>query len=358
MAKRLHPVILAGGSGTRFWPLSRRKLPKQLLPLASKKPLVQETFERVLPLAPPSQTLVVCGAAHAKPIGRLLKKLPAKNVLVEPAPRNTAPAIGLAALVALAKDPDAILVVLPSDHAVDDDKGFAATVQIAAAAAEQGALVVIGVRPTRAETGYGYVKVGEAYARERRAKKVLAFVEKPDRVKAESYFGAGDYLWNAGMFVFRADRILEELRAHLPAAAKALDAIAPTVGTKGFEKAVAKHFPAAPSISIDYAVMEKAHEIAVVPAEFGWSDLGSFGSIPDVRAADAEGNVVEGDALLLDANGNLVIGHADRKIVLIGVDDLVVVDAGDALLVCRRDNSQEVRKAVEALEESGDEQLL
>lgn len=358
MARRIHPVILAGGSGTRFWPLSRRKRPKQLLPLASRKPLILETVERVRELANPADVLVVCGKAHLAAIQKALPKVPAKNYLVEPAPRNTAAAIGLAALHVVQKDPGGILAVLPSDHAITDQRGFADTLKIAASAAEQGALVAIGVRPTRAETGYGYVKVGEAYPKERRARKVLAFVEKPDRVKAESYMAAGDYLWNAGMFVFRADRILAELHRHLPAAAALLDKIGATIGTRGYAKALGRHFPELPSISIDYAVMERAHEIAVVPAEFGWSDLGSFESLHSVRPGDASGNVITGDAMILDGSGNLVLGQPGRRVVLLGVDDLVVADAGDALLICRRDASQDVRKVVEALQQRGDDQLL
>lgn len=355
---RIHPVILAGGSGTRFWPMSRKKKPKQLLPLATKKTLIQDTFERATKLAAPSDVLVVCGRAHARAIRRLLPRLPAENLLVEPAARNTAPAIGLAALVVAAKDPAGVLVVLPSDHAVTKPDAFAEAVRTAAAAATAGALVSIGVKPSRPETGYGYLKLGGAYPKEPRARACAAFVEKPDRARAEAYLASGDYLWNAGMFAFRADRLLEELRAHLPACADVLEALRPAVGSRSFGRALGRHFGEAPSISIDYGVMEKAADIAVVPADFGWSDLGSFASLPEVREADAAGNVAVGDAVLVDARNNVVIGQPRRPIALVGVEGLVVVDAGDAILVCPKERAQEVRQVVDRLHERGDEHLL
>jgi mannose-1-phosphate guanylyltransferase len=357
-APRIHPVILAGGSGTRFWPMSRRKKPKQLLPLATGQALIQDTFERATRLAAPADVLVVCGRAHARTIRRLLPRLPAENLLVEPAARNTGPAIGLAALVVAATDPEGVLVVLPSDHAVTKPDAFVEAVGAAAAAAGAGALVSIGVKPSRPETGYGYVKVGEPYSRERRARRCVAFVEKPDRARAEAYLASGDYLWNAGMFAFRADRLLAEIRTHLPACAAVFDALAPMVGQRGFGRALGHHFGEAPSISIDYGVMEKAQDLAVVPADFGWSDLGSFASLPEVREADRAGNVAVGDAILVDARDNVVLGQPRRPIALVGVEGLVVVDAGDAILVCPRERAQEVRKVVERLQERGDEQLL
>lgn len=355
---RIHPVILAGGSGTRFWPLSRTRRPKQLLPLATQKALIEDTFERAARLASAEDVWVVCGAAHAPAIRGLLPRLPAENLLAEPVARNTAPAIGLAALVVAARDPQGILVVLPSDHAVTAPDAFADAVQIAVSAASAGALVSIGVKPFRPETGYGYLKIGAPDAREPRARICAAFVEKPDRARAEAYVASGEYLWNAGMFAFRADRILEELRAHLPVCAEMLEALRPAIGTPDFRRILERHFGDAPSISIDYGVMEKAADIAVVPADFGWSDLGSFASLPEVREADATGNVAVGDALLVDAQDNVVIGQPWRPIALVGVEGLVVVDAGDAILVCPKERAQDVRRVVELLRERGDEQLL
>ena len=353
---RIHPVILAGGSGTRFWPLSRSRRPKQLLPLASDRPLVADTAARLAGLARYEDTLTICGAAHADAIRAMLPEAARAGVVVEPAARNTAPAIGLAATIVAASDPTGVLLVLPSDHAVLDLPAFHATVRKAVAIAAKGPLVTIGVKPTRPETGFGYIRVGAPLAGGGNA--VSAFVEKPDRERAEQYLADGNYLWNAGMFAFRADRILEELRAHLPECAEALERIAPEVGTPAFADAVAQHFPGCPSISIDYAVMEKARSIAVVPATFTWSDLGSFASLPDVREADEGGNVTSGDVMLFDAVQNVVLGQADKPVAMVGVNDLIVVDAGDALLVCRRDRAQDIRRVVAALEARGQTALL
>ncbi|WP_050726538.1 mannose-1-phosphate guanylyltransferase [Vulgatibacter incomptus] len=353
---RLHPVILAGGSGTRFWPLSRRRRPKQLLALASNLPLIAETAARLEGLCDTADILTVCGRAHAHSIRRLLPRVASKGILVEPVARNTAAAIGLASLVVRARDPNGVLAVLPSDHAILNRQAFHDAVRDAARTASQGPLVTIGIRPTRPETGFGYIKVGETHPKG--ARKVLSFVEKPDLAKAQSYLHSGDYLWNAGMFVFRADRMLEELQTHAPDCAAALAKIEPFVGTQGFARALARWFPECPSVSIDYAVMEKAEDLAVVPAELGWSDLGSFASLPDVRKADGTGNVVDGDVLFFDASRNVVIGQRTKPIALIGCSDLVVIDAGDAVLVCSRERAQEVRRVVEALEARGDERLL
>src|SRR5690606_35758726 len=265
----------------RFWPLSRSSRPKQLLPLASDRPLVADTAARVAGLAAPGDVLTICGAAHADAIVATLPEATRGGVVVEPAARNTAPAIGLAATIVASRDPEGVLLVLPSDHAILDLPAFHETVRKAVALATKGLLVTIGVEPTRPETGFGYIRVGDAL--EGGGSAVSAFVEKPDRERAERYLASGGYVWNAGMFAFRADRILAELRAHLPTCADALAAIAPFVDGPEFPAAVERHFPACPSISIDYAVMEKAEAIAVVPASFPWSDLGSFASLPEVR---------------------------------------------------------------------------
>lgn len=353
---RLHPVILAGGSGTRFWPLSRRDRPKQLLPLASAQPLVVETAARLEGMARREDTIVVCGAGHADAIRGMLPD--AGRVLVEPAARSTAPAIGLAALLVAAEDPEGILVVLPSDHAIGDLDTFRGAVAKAANAAREGALVTLGIHPTRPETGFGYIKVGEAHPFEAGARKALGFVEKPDRRKAEGYLLSGDYLWNAGIFVFRADRILQELDTWAPEVGKILHKIRPTVGTSRFEEALETWFPRAPGISIDYAVMEKTGAIAVVPGDFGWSDLGTFHALADVIPADADDNVVRGKVVAIQSRRNVVVGQEGKTVALVGCSDLVVIDTGDALLVCPRDRAQDVRKVVEALEARGIDELL
>lgn len=344
----LHPVIMAGGSGTRFWPLSRKDRPKQFLPLVSAVPLLTETAQRMPPLARVRDCWVVCGAAHAKAVHRLLPGLPRSQVLVEPVPRNTAPAIGLAAAAVAQRDPAGVLVVLPSDHHVGNVKGFRAALAQAAVYARQGALVTLGVTPSRAETGYGYIHLG-AKLGQGPGRRVKAFVEKPDAATAARYLKGGQHAWNAGIFLFRADTMLAAIQEHLPALSEGLGQLMPHLGKASWTRTLAKVFPKLPSISIDYGVMEKAKNIVVVPAEFGWSDVGSFAAIPEVRPADARGNVVSGLALAVESDGCVLLADAKRPLAVVGAKDLVVVDAGDAILVCPKDRAQDVRKVVDEL---------
>jgi len=354
----LYPVIMAGGSGTRFWPLSRKARPKQFLPLVSERALIVDTAARMPPLASLKSTFVVCGKAHAPAVKKLLKGMPASHLLVEPAARNTAPAIGLAAAVIAKHDPAGVLVVLPSDQNVLDLPAFRAALAKAAEIAASGALVTLGIKPTRPETGYGYIQVGGPLPGFASGRRVGAFVEKPDLPKAKAYLASGDYFWNAGIFLFRADAILAEIRKHMPQLADGLDAIGEKVGSKGFTAALGRIFPKLPSVSIDYGVMEKAQNIAVVPADVGWSDVGSFAALPEVRKADAQGNVLQGFTIPVDAHNCVLLGQPGRPLAVIGVSDLVVVDAGDAILVCPKDRSQDVRKVVEALQAAGKVKFL
>jgi mannose-1-phosphate guanylyltransferase len=353
----LHPVIMAGGSGTRFWPLSRKARPKQFLPLASKAPLIADTVGRLKGLASVKDTLVVCGPLHAKAAAKLVKGLPKKNLLVEPVARNTAPAIALAALHVAARDPGGILVVLPSDHHVADPAGFRRTLQEAARIAQEGHLVTLGIQPHHPETGYGYIQVGEPLGTGA-ARRVKAFREKPDLATAQGYLASGDYLWNGGIFVFRADAILAALAQHMPEMQKGLAALRKSVGKRTYAAVLKRVFPKLPSQSIDYGVMEKASNIAVLPGDFGWSDVGSFAAIPEVRPADAAGNVVSGEgAVLVDCKGCVVLAEK-RPLAVVGLSDMVVVDSGDAVLVVPKDKSQDVRKVVEALKARKREKYL
>ncbi|NPC72596.1 NTP transferase domain-containing protein [Corallococcus exiguus] len=342
----LYPVIMAGGSGTRFWPLSRQARPKQFLPLASKQPLLTDTAQRLKGLAPVKNTFIVCGPVHAKTALKLVKGLPKGNLLVEPVARNTAPAIALAALQVAARDPKGVLAVLPSDHHVADVKGFQRTLAEAARIAEGGHIVTLGIKPARPETGYGYIQVGAAL--DGGGRRVKAFKEKPDLKTAQEYLAGGDYLWNGGIFVFRADVMLEAFKQHMPEMQKGLDALQKAAGKRTFPAVLKRVFPKLPSISIDYGVMEKAENIAVLDGDFGWSDVGSFAAIPEVRPADAQGNVVSGDAVLVDCT-NCVVLSDKRTLSVVGMHDVVVVDSGDAVLVVPKDKSQDVRKVVEAL---------
>ncbi|GHG94539.1 mannose-1-phosphate guanylyltransferase [Comamonas sp. JC664] len=343
----LYPVIMAGGSGTRFWPLSRQARPKQFLPLASKQPLITDTSARLKGLASVKDTFIVCGPLHAKAAAKLVKGLPKANLLVEPVARNTAPAIALAAVQVAARDPKGVMVVLPSDHHVADVAGFKRTLADAADLAESGHIVTLGIKPSRPETGYGYIQVGAAL--EGGGRKVRAFKEKPDLDTARGYVKSGDYLWNGGIFVFRVDVILEAFAKHMPEMQKGLDTLRKAAGKRTFGGVLKKVFPKLPSISIDYGVMEKAANIAVLPGDFGWSDVGSFAAIPEVRPADAHGNVVSGaQAVVVDCH-NCVVLADKRPLSVVGLTDMVVVDSGDAVLVVPKDKSQDVRKVVEAL---------
>ena len=356
-ASRIVPVILAGGSGTRFWPLSRKRRPKQFLPLAGKRPLLQETLDRVGALAPARDVLVVAGRIHGPAIRRLLPRVPAANLLLEPVPRNTAPAIGWAAVRVMASRGDQVMAILPSDHHVRDVPRFRRLLGQAAELAREGALVTLGITPTGPETGFGYLKMGKGRRRQP-AFPVEAFKEKPDRATAERYLRSGSYVWNAGIFVFKASTVLAEIGRQLPDLARALDAIWAVAGTSREAAAVRRWFPKAPSISIDYGVMEHATApVVVLPADVGWSDLGSFDALPRVRRADREGNVSEGEALLVESRGCVVLA-GKRPVAVIGAENLVVVDAGDAVLVVPRDRVQEVRKAVAELEKRGMKRVL
>ncbi len=359
---KIYPVIMAGGSGTRFWPLSRKSRPKQFLSLTGDGPLLAATVGRLPPLAQLARIYVVCGPDHAAAVRRMIKKLPRENVIVEPCARNTAPCIGLAALHVARRDPKGIMAMLPADHHIARPDAFRTALSSAALLAQQGAIATIGIRPSRPETGYGYLKVGVRIAvrgkGSTQASKVERFVEKPDLATASRYLAEGTYLWNSGIFLFRADVILDEIGRAMPVLREQLSTIDAALGTPAYARTLRRIFPECPSISIDYGVMEKSQRIAVVSADFGWSDVGSFAALPEVRDTDAAGNVTEGQALVIDGRNNVVLAGNERPVAVIGADDLVVVDAGDAILVCRRERAQDVRKAVEELKRRGREDLL
>jgi len=359
---KIFPVIMAGGSGTRFWPLSRRARPKQFLALAGDQPLLAATVRRLPPLARPADTYVVCGPAHAAAARKMVRELPAANFIVEPCARNTAPCVGLAALHVAARQKQGVVAMLPADHHIARPEAFRDAVAEAARLAGLGHIVTIGIRPHAPETGYGYLKVGARLPGKGRgrnqAHKVERFVEKPDVVTAARYLADGHYLWNSGIFVFRADVILDEIRRAMPVLGEQLDVIQRSVGTPGYKRTLARVFPDCPSISIDYGVMEKSQRIVVVPADFGWSDVGSFAALPEVRPTDHLGNVAEGDALVIDGRNNVVLATRTRPVAVVGIDGVVVIDAGDAILVCRKERAQDVRKAVDELARRGRDEVL
>lgn len=357
----LYAVIMAGGAGTRFWPASRARLPKQLLPLAgSSEPLLAATVRRILPLCPKERVFIATGKHLVDACREVLPDLPAENFLAEPLARNTAPCIGWAAATILRRDPTAKVMVLPSDHHIADEEGFLRVLEKANEAAGEHSIVTVGILPTRPETGYGYIEQGEAAKGD--VFRIARFIEKPDRERASLYAISGKHLWNAGMFFFRAKAMLDEIRKHLPELGACLDDLdrAAERGEEG--RLLGEAFSRMPSISIDHGVMEKAADLAVVPGSFGWSDVGSWHSAWELAEKDAQGNAAPEGSVLVDASGNLVAhwqkGGASKAIALVGVSDLVVVETDDALLVIPRERAQDVRAVVDALKAAGKTNLL
>lgn len=350
---RPYVVIMAGGSGTRFWPMSRRAFPKQFLSIGGERSLLRQTVERVLPIVPWERILVVTAEIQAAKAREELPELPAENLLAEPQGRNTAPCIGWATRVIAARDPAAKIAVLPADHYVADEPGFRSHL-LAALEAAVDHVVLLGLVPTHPETGYGYIKRGKLMlpAAALPVHAVERFVEKPDRATAERYLAEGTYLWNSGMFVFAAPVMDAAIAKHLPALASGLDEIMRD-GSK-----LGAVYPALPSISIDFGVMEKMEGNLVLPSSFGWSDVGSWDAAYDVHQKDGANNVSLGDAMVVDAEGTMVEARSGRFVAVIGVKDLVVVDTPDAVLVVPRSRAQDVKKIVEALQAKGRGTLL
>jgi len=343
----LQPVLLSGGSGTRLWPLSREAYPKQFLPLASERTMVQDTWLRVAPLAA-TRPIVVANEEHRFLVAEQLRQIgaPAPHILLEPVGRNTAPAIAAAALQAMAEGADPILLVLPSDHVVRDAEGFRRAVEAAMPAAGDGALVTFGIVPDAPETGFGYIHAesGEGL------RKVSRFVEKPDAATAQSYLDDGGYYWNSGMFLFRASRYLEELERFRPDIVAAVRAAFTEARQDGdFVRLDKDAFAASPSDSIDYAVMEKTAHAMVLPVDIGWNDVGSWSALWDVAERDAGGNAHHGDVIAVDTRNSYA--YAQRLVALVGVDDIVVVETDDAVLVARKDRVQEVKQVVAQLKD-------
>jgi mannose-1-phosphate guanylyltransferase/mannose-6-phosphate isomerase len=351
-------VVLAGGAGERFWPRSRRERPKPFLRVLGGESLLQGTLRRARKLAPPDRIWIVSGREHARAV-RAEARIAASRHLVEPQRRNTAMAVALAARRIALLDPDAVLVVLPADHCIPDAAAFAAAIRRAAAAASDAqVLVTLGVRPTRPETGYGYIQLGPAAGPAHPGlHRVARFVEKPEASRAERFVREGDYLWNAGIFVWTARTILEEIEAHAPELARAAALLRVGRGGGFTPASVAAAYAAAPSLPVDVAVLERSRRVWTLPVDFHWSDVGTWASLAqELGVAPGENRLVGGQAILHGADGNLVWGDG-RLVVLLGVQGLAVIDSEDALLVARLDGSAEVRRVVERLRAEGREQL-
>lgn len=346
------PVILSGGAGSRLWPLSREYYPKQCLNLLGEHTLLQDTVLRLKDLPYIQAPLVVCNEAHRFLVAeqlRAINRMP-QAILLEPAGRSTAPAVAVAALEALARDPEAILLVLPADHLIQNPARFHEALAIAQMAAGEGELVTFGVVPTHAETGFGYIKAGRDKSGTR---PIQAFIEKPDQTRAEQYLVSGDYYWNSGMFMFRAERYLQELAQHAPQILESAHAaIASARRDMDFTRLAEEAFLACPADSIDYAVMEKTAHALVVPLDAGWSDVGSWSSLGEASPQDAQRNVVQGDVLLEDVADSYVWAQS-RLVALVGVRDHIVVETADAVMVAPRARAQDVKRIVDQLKAQG-----
>jgi mannose-1-phosphate guanylyltransferase len=364
------PVILAGGSGTRFWPRSRRARAKQVLTLDGERSMIQQTVERLNPIAGLDKTWVITNEFLAHEIADQLPGMPSSQIIQEPVARNTAPACGLAAFLIERENPDAILGVFPSDHVIADEPRFLKALQKAIAVASAGAnMVVLGIEPVRAETGYGYIETGD-YTKDDTALHVRRFIEKPNQNRAEEFVAAGHYYWNSGMFIWTARTLADAVREHLPETAPLLESIAAAYGTPQFNEVFRTLYPKCENISVDYAVLEprsaKGEHLSnlyCLPAEFSWNDLGSWTSLYEYQLetrlrGDAEGNVTDaGGHLAIDSTENYV--YSPKKFVaLVGVENLVIVDTEDALLIAHRDHSQDVGKIVKELGQAGRTDLI
>lgn len=347
----MHIVIMAGGRGTRFWPQSRIRTPKQFLNIVGDGSMLRQTFDRVLPLAAPSNIWVVTSEDYREAAAAQIPELPEENIIAEPLVRSTAPCIGLSALHIRRRDQDAVMAVLPADHHISDTDLFLEALTTAAETArrEQG-LVTIGIRPTHPETGYGYIQVGEALTDQ--AYRVTAFTEKPDRAVAETFLAGGRHLWNSGMFIWSVSTILNNMQRYCPALYDGLMTMEPCLGTANEAEQVRRVYESLPTISIDYAVMEHADRVFVVKGGFGWSDVGSWSAVQKFWKTDENRNAVRGRIIGIDTSDSIIEG-GDKLVALIGVEDLIVVDTPDVLLICRKDRDQDIKRVIEELKRRG-----
>ena len=352
----MYAVIMAGGRGTRFWPRSREKKPKHLLDIISNKTIIQETVDRIKPLITAENILIVTGKKHVRALMSQLPEIPSGNIIVEPEGKNTAPCIGLAALHIKKEAGDDIMVVLPSDHAIADSRKFLQVVKAAAkTAASIDVLVTIGIEPTSPQTGFGYIERGDSIGEETTEEvfRVKSIREKPDSRQAEEFVQNGRFYWNSGMFIWRASTILKAISLWLPDLSSGLTTINETLGSPGEKAAIRRIYKNLAPISIDYGVMEKADNVFVVKGDFGWSDVGSWDALAEISVKDENGNTfIGGGSLITKGSTGSLVYSRQKLVALAGVKDLIVVETKDALLICQKGNSQEVKKIVEILEAS------
>jgi mannose-1-phosphate guanylyltransferase len=358
----LHAIIMAGGSGTRFWPKSRRSRPKQLLRLVGEATMLQQTVTRIEPLVPHDRIMVITGADQAAATRRQLPDLPETNVIAEPSPRDTAPCVGLAAGIVAQRHPQGTMIVMPADHVIEPAMAFCAAVEAAVSVvdADPTTLVTFGIKPTRPETGYGYIEQGELLERRNGipVRRVVQFREKPDRATAERFLSAGNFAWNSGIFVWRASTILDALRAHRPALAAGLAPILASLGTPEDARTLEQLFPRLERISIDKAVMEHAANVRVVEVPYEWNDVGDWRALASLLARDAAGNALEGAVVVNDTTNSIIISDDGGLVAALGVDDLVIVHSGQATLVARKDQLDKLKSLVEGLRDAGHERYV
>jgi mannose-1-phosphate guanylyltransferase len=344
-------VVMAGGSGTRFWPMSRASLPKQLLPLLTARSMIRETVERLFPLFDADRTFVVCGRSQKEAIERELEILEPEHVIDEPMARDTAGAVGLAAVFLEWRSPGCSFAALPADAYIGDIPKFQAALKTAFDAAADGAYVTFGIRPNRPATSYGYLHRGEPIGPAFRVRK---FVEKPDAARAKELVATGDHFWNSGIFVWRADAVLEGMKRHLPEHHARLMGIRDALGTSRLPEVLRREFEAMPKISIDYGLLEKVGNVLMIEAPFAWDDVGSWSAVADRRSRDAEGNAVEALSARVDTRDSIIVSSDDKHLVAtLGIEGLVVVHTKDATLVCPRDRADDLKKLVDKIKADG-----
>ncbi|MCU0521033.1 MAG: sugar phosphate nucleotidyltransferase [Anaerolineae bacterium] len=348
-----YAVVMAGGGGTRLWPLSRKQHPKQTLSLVEERSLFQTSLDRLLPLLPLERIFVVTAGDQVDGLHAQYTQLPRANFIVEPLGRGTAACIGLAALHISRLDPEAVMIVVTADHHIQDHDAFTRALEAASAVAQDGYLVTLGVTPTFPSTGYGYIRFGDNVGNVAgfHVFEVDTFVEKPDVEAAERFVAAGNYAWNSGMFVWRADRILAEIALWMPELHEILDDLGRAWGTEAYLGRLSALWPTLRKETIDYGIMERAQRVAVVPVDIGWSDIGTWDTVMAAHTPDGDGNVLLGDVLQIETENSMAVAQGGRLIALVGVDDLIVVDTPDAVFITRRGLSQQVRDVVKRLEE-------